>query len=227
MSRSNKDGHESSEEKGLDKVFEDCHDEFYPGYEDNQILFNLPFPYRKSNQSTDVRVKALALHKGDHKPIDVRRSRYREGDTELMELPLGFIDTTVPPFRYGRVLEKEGNVLAEDLKEPIHETWADDYKKEVAQKMNFLRLYMYMFYVVESGQISDTKVGNRLCDMLHIRNRVGWSTDYEGRRYGYQKTYKELRSGSSSHSNSSKAPSLLDLYGGDEQMASDAYNNIN
>jgi hypothetical protein len=166
-----------------------------------------------------IEVKALAVHTGDYWPVSVREAKELKDkgeNTELMEIPLSFIDLYQSRKRR-RVFDQGCEpVLPKDLKRPIRRVWSDNHTEEMVQKANFLRLCMHMVYILDSGELTQAAPARRLFEALDLSHSCEFSTDASGREYCYQTVSDGLFSGSSGDNAS---PSVLEMYGGNKQQA--------
>lgn len=190
-----------------------------------------------------VQVRLMAHHEGDRKPIPVAKNKALDKDTDLMQVPMGYIGWAPSEKRQGAFEDPVNWTWTEDWEEPSDWIWADGWEKPIEltwrkkrgvkgtiQKIVFLRHYVTMIYIEDMGEgAEEDEVARDIEELAGIELRH--STNSLGEDYWWKVQHDGSSTNSSSrpsgHSKSSKAPSLLDLYGGDEQMASDAYNNIN
>lgn len=203
-----------------------------------------------------VELRAMAAHEGDRQPIPVAKAKVlnEEGEsTNLMQVPLGYIHW-VP--REKRPINAPNSGLweqpvewtwTEDWEEPAEWVWADGWekpieltwgnvsgfenghRKSVFQKIIFLRHYLKMIYIVDSGEELKGDVVAAIEDLTGIELRH--STNSYGQDYWWKVQYDGSSTKPSSpptgSTSNSDVPSVLDLYGGDKERAHDHYWNTN
>lgn len=200
-----------------------------------------------------VEIRAIAVHEGDRQPIPVAKAKVLRKDgenTSLMQVPLGYIHwvpSPTAPYDSGLWELPIKWTWTEDWEEPVEWAWAGGWEKpveltwgsvsgfenghrrSVSQKMVFLRHYLKMIYIVDAGKESEENIVAAIEELTGIELRH--STNSLGQDYWWKVQYDgtSTKSGSPpSGNNSSPAPpSLLELYGGDKQMAHDHYWNTN
>jgi len=192
---------------------------------------HIKYSVRSSNAEDDVFVvkfKALAAHNGDKQPIcdDKFRELQEKGEeTELMEVPLGNMH------KIGRTGPYE-LLSNDDFEKPVEKTWRDGEKVCVQKKYDFLRNYMRMIYILDSGEKSEKEAAAALRGVLTSVN-LRHSTDSRGRDYWYKpvRTHPSKSSRSSGSCSPMSQPGkdrsdprvpsqdVVDMYGGDEELA--------
>jgi len=227
-----------------------------PKKETTATVLHIPSEANDSEDDEQtVEIRVMAAHEGDRKPIPVARAKALES-TELMQVPLGFIGWAPTERRQGNFEqpanwtwtgdweEPSGWAWADGWEEPIELTWRNisgfnesGYTRSLAQKYIFLRHYLKMVYIVDAGEEIDEEAVVRTLEELagielrHSTNSLGqdywWKVQYGGPTLGGRDSYTKSSSQPPGHNSNSGAPSVLDLYGGDEQRAHDHYWNTN
>lgn len=179
------------------------------------------YSFRSSNAEDDffvVKFKALAAHNGDRQPLwdDKFLELQRKGEeTELMEVPLGGMH------KIGSARGSFDILSHDDFEKPIEKTWRDSEKLCLQKKYDFLRNYMRMIYILDSGERSEEEAEAALRGVLSPIN-LRHSTDSQGRDYWYRsvRTCSPKSSGPrlSKRSSGSSRITLLDLYGNNEEV---------
>lgn len=222
-----------------------------------RTVLHIPSKYSDTDDEQTAEIRLVAVHEGDKEPIPVAKDKdLSNGDTGLMQMPLGYIGWRSTERRQGIFEQPADWTWSEDWEEPSGWAWADGWEEPIeltwrnvtgynedgdgralTQKYIFLRHYLKQVYIVSMGEgVDERAVVRTLEDLAGIKLRQGsnslgedywWKVQYGGPTLGGHDSYNKSSSRPSGNNRNSGSPSALDIYGGNKQRAHDHYWNTN
>ena len=225
-----------------------------PGPNQSTTLTSIEIPPEISNTAEDeyptykkAQIRVMANHEGYRNPIPVAMNKALDKNTELMQVPMGYIGW-IPSEERQEVFEQPVDwTWTAGWEEPLNWEWAKGWEEPSeqtwprfrgsycdTQKIVFLRHYAKMIYIVDTDEgIEEHEVVRAIEQLAGIKLRH--STNSLGQDYWWKVQYGGSSMKSTSRSSGfSKPPSrpgkdrsdprvpsqtVADLYGGSEDQA--------